>query len=789
MSNNVSSDPTFRSLGTRHGYFFSDQEKVQIFKNGIANIKSFLADDNAACKPKSIPELIRAIFDPTTQGQQIEAIREVLRPTYERGDYKISASGTKLLACLAVTQDRECFDRQGNLRVDYTKNVIAQWFSNPNEVLLDESALQNIRLDFDDKDENGDPRILLGKNRLSDVELHHANAVSNHIELNRQAANLGRQEMKFDLSSRPAKTFNPTFTEAVVGDMNGNSVMFLHQLVQLGFAEIPPGKEKIWDQLVEKIKANDVNGFRALLPQALDLKQLDKKLVLLGDLLSDRAFNDWFTLSIIDFLHEQKQEFEIIFSNHDAAFVEYYLANKDKASTVNYVMKPTGFKKSLIRHDVKPNTSLARLNQKLNNDPSLRGEFLSMTGKYIQHLKFIGCGEDQRTLYSHGIINRNMMEDMLEIACKQNVDHDSLSLQEKTEKINAYFTSNALSSLDNFHQVFQESSNPDGSDINPFLLSIWNTGPFIDNSRMPKIPDHKYLNADPPAGVTKAVHGHCVNMRTKFDDEQARLRLYAELEELMNSPNPPSNLQEWISKSLQLFIELGASFAAGQKLGLIFTLFLDKARGLAKSAGNADLEKYINEFFKHCTNFPRSESTWFDNYSSSDPNDVVMQKKRRINPKDPLKAKYLDISNDPEIYTRIKNCFLAAQDDHLARHRASVHELFDVLHKAAGIQGTATQLKLSDITLDNFVTSVAIAQSNAFTDLTKKSAAPAANTTNPHAAMIADTAGSIIHEIHKQAAYKSTLNAAHDMRTYMSLDGSFGGFETDITGSRSIFLA
>ncbi len=804
MGNGISSQPAFRSLGAREGFVYTDNEKAQLFSKGIASIKALLENPHAASKPKSVAELVSAIFDPASSDPQIEAIREVLRPTYKSSSYTISATGTKLLACLAITENRDCFDQQGNLRVDYTKNLISQWFSNPNEVLLDESALNNIRLDSTDRDENGDPRIILGQNRLSSVDMHYAMAVSEKIELNRQAANLGRQVMKFDLSSRPVKTHSGSFNEAVVGDMNGNSLMFLHQLVQLGFAEIPPGKEQYWDQLVNKIKTDNLDDFRDLLPKALDLKQLDKKLILLGDLLSDRAFNDWFTLSIIDFLHEKNQKFDIIFSNHDAAFVEYYFININKDISDEYCANNIKIKESNnapdpneksvkneeFKHVVSPNDSLVKLNNKLNNQRSLRIQFLQMTSNYISHLKFMGCSEDQATLYSHGIINANMMNDMLKAAGKDTASLSSMGIQQKTDAINSHFKSKALVSLEEFQKFFYrprlDQQSKDGSDSNPFFLALWNIGPFSDNDHIPKIPDHKYLNAEAPQGVSKVVHGHCIHMRKKFDDEQAILQNYMKLESLMTRPNPPSDLKDWIGKCIQLFIELEASFANPKDLGTMFTLFLAKARSLAHLADNTGLEICINRFFDYCFSFPKSEDIWFNNYSSNDPNDPVMQVKKGLKPQDPSKTQYIDLPEDQTIKDIITRRFRQIQDDYLALHRPSAQDLFNVLHEEGGISDAATILP--DKALDSFVHTVATSASAALTMPAKKAANSPKGKAGLHAFLIGQLASEAIGNINNQPLYKTTLDAAHGMRNYASLEGTFGANETDTVGTRSIFL-
>ncbi len=787
MGNGISSQPAFRSLGAREGFLYTDNEKAQLFANGMAKIQNFLTSGSPGAQPRSVPELVRRIFDGNSHDPDIDTIRQAIRPTYNSGSHDISATGTKLLACLAIAQDSKCFDDHGNLRVAYTKSVICGWFSNGDTVSLDESALINIRKDSSQKDKDGNDRVILGKNRLANVRLYDAKKLEKQIESNRNAANLRPEKMQLDLSTRPIKTVTATFNEAALGDMHANSIMFLHQLVQLGLAEIPAGGENSWDQLVDRIKKNDVQGFRDLLPKALELKQPQKKLVLLGDLLSDRSFNDWFMLSIIDFLHEKNQVFDIIFSNHDAAFIEYYLFNKDKSSNEDYATKSTKTDgQNKILHATKPNSSLEALTKKLNDDQSLRQEFLRMTANYVGHLSLVGCSEDQRSLYSHGIVNEAMMSDMLGIAGKTEDEIKNMGLQEKTRVINSHFHSHALGNLNGFQQLFHLSDASAKTEPNPFYLSIWNTGPFHDNNHINKEMGQKYLNADVPVGAVQVVHGHTKDMKAVYDETEALSRPFYELlKRRMTDPNPPSDLQNWISDCITLFISLASKFAANDRLGTMFTLFLDKARSLAASDPKSDLEEQIDSILEQYKDIPMHEVNWFNTYSSTEVNDPVMQEKRRQNPMDPAKATFGNMSKDPTVQDEIKHTFKKAQNDALAALKKPTQDLFDALHTAAGL----SIQRLPEKTLENFSFAVASMQLKALDDLKKIATASNGTPGDLHAQMIASVADQGLKAIKAASNSRPSEAVRAGMDDYFSLDDEFGKSPGDSIGSRSAFLA
>lgn len=635
MGNRTSSLASYQSLGAREQYFYTDEEKTALFVQGIASIKSVLEiSQQSGVGPTSVPALVRMIFQDNVQDKDIQTIREAIRPTYGIGTHHISATGTKLLACLALTQDKGCIDANGYLRADYTKSVIRGWFSNSDAVLLDDSALTHMRMDVNDKDKDGNARLILGKNRLSAVNLYASGKIAETIDRNCQSAQLGQRPMKLTLSTRPQAIKQAQFREAVLGDLHGNSLMLLHQLVQLGMLEVnPPGDR--WDELVTKINNNDITGFRDLLPRALSMKPLSGNLVLLGDLLADRSSNDWFTLSIIDFLHEKDHSFDIILSNHDLAFVEYFLVNQGKAKNEDYAHRGKAFE-----HDVSPCASLEKLNKVLNHNPDLREEFVGMATNYMQHLRFLECSDDQRSLYSHGVVNENMIADMLWSAGKESAEQESLGIKEKTRIINAWFRAKALGSIEQFQDFF--GSQNTGQFIstnfhdNPFYMALWNRGPLPD--KFMEGPDHKYCNAELPSGVVQVVHGHTENMRTAYDNQQTLNAQLGKLYKQLSKAAPADKMQTWISQGLQLFIDLASTSVLPEDFGELFTLFLHKASLLAEQDQAPDLKKKIDDFFKQCETYPTNRAGWFSQYTSNDPNDVLMIEKKRQNEKDPSKA-------------------------------------------------------------------------------------------------------------------------------------------------------
>lgn len=141
-----SSKGTFTSLSVRNFKFggYSAEDKMDLFENAVNAVKTIL-DDRSCVKPvTSVPELMRLVFDKDNQDPQLETIREALRPTTNFGFHTLSATGNKLLACLALVHDKHCLGHDGYLNMDLTKSTIRSWFANADMVDFDDSALRNI---------------------------------------------------------------------------------------------------------------------------------------------------------------------------------------------------------------------------------------------------------------------------------------------------------------------------------------------------------------------------------------------------------------------------------------------------------------------------------------------------------------------------------------------------------------------------------------------------------------------------------------------------------------------
>lgn len=181
-----------------------------------------------------------------------------------------------------------------------------------------------------------------------------------------------------DLDQYPKKNDDEKLTPdkvLTVGDMHGNALKFIYilirhqvldinksdyeQLIMIYNTPVPKINEKksypdhAFEERV-KIYAENIKLFNTIINNAFERMDPKKigQLRLLGDLISDRGQNDYFTLRIIECFAKKEPSIikEILLSNHDYnAFVEIYnLNNPHKPTEPWFLEKHAFFKQSLL---------------------------------------------------------------------------------------------------------------------------------------------------------------------------------------------------------------------------------------------------------------------------------------------------------------------------------------------------------------------------------------------------------------------------------------------------------
>ncbi|MDF1655127.1 MAG: hypothetical protein P1U34_08455 [Coxiellaceae bacterium] len=117
-----------------------------------------------------------------------------------------------------------------------------------------------------------------------------------------------------------------TVEEVTKGDMHGNAMLLIFTLIAEGALNVSREQFnelwRIYDKPVADLELDDLARFITIL-NGITANKDSCGLSFIGDMLADRGANDWFTLKVIEALDAKKVPFEIVFSNHDAGFVQY----------------------------------------------------------------------------------------------------------------------------------------------------------------------------------------------------------------------------------------------------------------------------------------------------------------------------------------------------------------------------------------------------------------------------------------------------------------------------------
>src|ERR1700737_2931763 len=108
----------------------------------------------------------------------------------------------------------------------------------------------------------------------------------------------------------------------VAGDLHANALKLILLLSAYNIVSL---SEKQKNELKSAYIKNDTAQFQLTLYDLKFQKKCQRKIIFLGDLLADRGKNDWFVLCILQKMAENLINYEIIYSNHDAQFINNIL--------------------------------------------------------------------------------------------------------------------------------------------------------------------------------------------------------------------------------------------------------------------------------------------------------------------------------------------------------------------------------------------------------------------------------------------------------------------------------
>lgn len=128
-----------------------------------------------------------------------------------------------------------------------------------------------------------------------------------------------------DLDATPQPLAKTRRNHVTLGDIHGNALKLIYSLIEENILTLQPKEDylklrDIYKKDPSDLSSEDLAAFKKILSNAKLNKQ--KSLILVGDELSDRGNNDYFTLLVLQKLRNEDFDVEIMLSNHSMEFIQ-----------------------------------------------------------------------------------------------------------------------------------------------------------------------------------------------------------------------------------------------------------------------------------------------------------------------------------------------------------------------------------------------------------------------------------------------------------------------------------
>jgi hypothetical protein len=346
---------------------------------------------------------------------------------------------------------------------------------------------------------------------------------------------LVNEVVNIDICPTPDNTLG--VTEACIGDLHGNAVKLLYFLVRHGICDISSADYtrfvEIYRTPLRYFTSELIDEFNSIASR-IEVVNPNLLVRLIGDEMGDRGSNDYFVLKILQQLHLQHANVEIILSNHGCEFIE---------ASERYTQRKNRFQVTMMEPYTNSLRSLAALVE--HGLVSAESVFDIVDTAYKPMLKLIGYSLDPETegitIFTHAGVG---LETIRELAKKFGVDykdHTGFELAATIERINAQFSKYVHE--DRVHELYSPQEMAQGyygsikrKKVNPIEFIIWNRAyenlerPLLNGNKLHHYPIyfvHGHDSADPTKGnivnldtlLGKSPHHHKEEYRAYYSDD------------------------------------------------------------------------------------------------------------------------------------------------------------------------------------------------------------------------------------------------------------------------------
>lgn len=392
-----------------------------------------------------------------------------------------------------------------------------------------QTSLKNQSVDLPNEEEEEDEEK---KENLVDLPKDEIKEKKQEEPARKSMVKMSDTTQKTNLRLYPTKIIKDSNPNAqfTIGDLHGNPIKLLHFLIEHGVVEMEPKQYQrlieIYESENDRLKWNalegdektkrieelkkDINEFNSIISQIKIKEEPLPFIRLIGDVLADRGNNDYFTLKVIEQLGKKNVPMSILYSNHDADFIEACENPELYFSPPRLLLQDHG-------------ASLKALHFLFKEGIVTRDEIEAIAKPFYQPtLKLLDytLSEDKKeiTLYSHAGIDLALIKALAGYKLEDkekginidfNIPYDDSSpekLAETINKINAKFQEYVVNGTVSKLYTEESMNNGYGSTLtledkikNPIAFLVWNRDYDI-LTREPQHPDHGYF--------INYVHGH-----------------------------------------------------------------------------------------------------------------------------------------------------------------------------------------------------------------------------------------------------------------------------------------
>ena len=253
-----------------------------------------------------------------------------------------------------------------------------------------------------------------------------------------------------------------------VGDLHGNALKLIYILVEEGILELDAERynqlRDVYNTPVNQLTREQLELFQNNITQATVNPK--KALTLIGDELADRGNNDYFTLLVLQKLHDAKVNLDTLLSNHSVEFIRDYAAksftgfyNLGRGQGQSLTNMRVLISKGLISEDV------VRQIVKQSYQPLLKG------------ISYTVSEQGQLTLFTHAPVGLETVEG---IAKKWHIPYKDRTTKELIQTIDAinkqikdsFAEKNLADIIDN--EEYSDPDYPVSPSSSPLKRLVWN---------------------------------------------------------------------------------------------------------------------------------------------------------------------------------------------------------------------------------------------------------------------------------------------------------------------------